>query len=167
MTCDKIRSKLNEYLDGRLRDAEEVVRHVSECAECARELAELRRVRSAVASLPTEGAPEGFRERVMARVTEEASRAGLWATLRTAWWGKPGLVAAAAAAAMVVAYLALPRSSTPTLQPDAALAAIEELHTQVQLAYVLPADSPTALRAENGGTRQADDLDFLYDLEGM
>ncbi|MGC9454583.1 MAG: anti-sigma factor family protein [Phycisphaerae bacterium] len=90
---DNIREQLSAYLDGELSeaDARRVEAALEDDAELRSELAELRRVREMVASLPASQAPAGFVERVMARAernrlmeTEEQPRRGgplRWARL--------------------------------------------------------------------------------------
>ena len=37
MTCEEIREKLSEYLDGECEKSEEVAKHLDTCAECQKE----------------------------------------------------------------------------------------------------------------------------------
>ena len=119
-------------------------------------------MREMLAALPTHRAPDSLAEGVRERL---ASRKPLpWVV--AAW---PRLVpAAAVAAAAIAALIALPRIGAhqrEIAQAQEALYAMKELHAQVQLAYMLPADSPVAARPEapRGGT----EYDDLYDLDGM
>lgn len=66
---DNIREQLSAYLDGELSDAEmrRVEAAIESNEQVQAELAQLRRVRELVGSLPSAGAPDGFVERVMAR----------------------------------------------------------------------------------------------------
>ncbi|MGH2514277.1 MAG: anti-sigma factor family protein, partial [Ktedonobacterales bacterium] len=59
---DEWREQLSTYLDGELSDAErkQVEAHLVTCAECQRELAELRQVRKLLRALPTPDLPRSF-----------------------------------------------------------------------------------------------------------
>jgi len=68
--CTRHRDRFSEYLDGELSKAEReaVEAHLSQCAECRRELEAWRRTVSAVGELPARSAPAGFAERVMRQI---------------------------------------------------------------------------------------------------
>jgi anti-sigma factor RsiW len=76
MDCSYFRSRLNQFLDGELGYLEvaELQSHLSFCAHCAAELAQLSEVRGAMAVWgEVELAPSpGFAERVAAAATLEA-----------------------------------------------------------------------------------------------
>ena len=59
MTHDQIRERLDDYVDDLLPDEEAAIvdRHLLECRECSREVAELRSLLAAAAELPDEIAP--------------------------------------------------------------------------------------------------------------
>ncbi|MEP0765029.1 MAG: hypothetical protein HRF45_00600 [Fimbriimonadia bacterium] len=162
--CEKYRDKLMEYVDGR---CDSVGDHVAVCESCRQVVEELRQVQEMLAALPAHRAPDSLAEGVRTRL---ASRKPVpWAL--AAW---PRLVPAAAVAAVAIAALiALPRINAhqrELAQAQDALYAMKDLHTQVQLAYMLPADSPVAARptAPVGGTEEYDDLyDDLYDFDGL
>ncbi|GMV37418.1 MAG: hypothetical protein AMXMBFR61_19260 [Fimbriimonadales bacterium] len=157
--CEKYRERLMEYVDGRCDSFGD---HVAVCESCRQAVQELRRVRELVAALPMHRAPDSLAEGVRVRL---ASRKKLpW--VLAAW---PRLVpAAAVAAAAIAALVALPRIGAhqrELAQAQDALHTMKDLHAQVQLAYILPADSPVAARPKppSGGT----EYDDLYDLDGM
>lgn len=92
---DHIRDLLSPYIDGAL-SAEERSRaegHLSSCADCRRELSELRAASRMVASLPKAEPPPGFLARL------ERRRAG---GAKPAWTPSPARLAAFAAAGIVV-----------------------------------------------------------------
>ena len=68
MTCERVRGRLSEWLDGDLEPgaARSVSSHLQSCEECARTADELRAVSSLLAALPRLEA----RESVAARVNE-------------------------------------------------------------------------------------------------
>jgi len=108
-TC---RSRLSEYLDGRLsgRSFSRVERHLGRCRACRSEFEQLRTTVSLLQSLPRPDAPEGFSARVMQRVradrVEEAASQPFWRglpeRLRAAW-----LMPAAAAAFSLMVLVAV------------------------------------------------------------
>ena len=59
---DERREQLSAYLDGELVDAarEQLEAHLADCADCRRELAELRQVRALLRALPTPALPRSF-----------------------------------------------------------------------------------------------------------
>lgn len=65
LTPDEVEAVVDRSTD--LGDAR--LRHLDACAECAREVEELRRLSVALSALPTWTPTPGFAERVMARVT--------------------------------------------------------------------------------------------------
>lgn len=86
----------------------EVQAHVAACPECARFAAEMRGTAAAVGALPALGAPDGFRQRLQARLNTEAptpQRGGA-----REFFSMPALTvpqACAAAAVLLVAILLL------------------------------------------------------------
>jgi len=157
--CEKYRDRLMQYVDGR---CEAVAEHVAVCESCRQVVQELRQVREMLAALPTHRAPDSLAEGVRARLANR--RRSPW--LLASW---PRLVPAASAAAIAIASLvALPRINAyqrDLAQCQEALHAMKDLHSQVQLAHMLPADSPVAARpnVQHPGT----EYDELYDLDGM
>jgi hypothetical protein len=76
MDCSYFRSRLNEFVDGELGYLEvaELQGHLSFCADCAAELAQLSEVRGALAAWGEAelAPPPGFGERVAAAAALEA-----------------------------------------------------------------------------------------------
>lgn len=70
MRCEDARERLQEYLDGQLPPAETqtVEAHLAACAACREDLALLRQVDAALATLPVLEEPAAFTAQVMARV---------------------------------------------------------------------------------------------------
>jgi hypothetical protein len=73
MTCDDVRDRLSDRIDGALdRAAEaEVTSHLATCAACQRELAGLERTVAGLHALGDVRAPAGFVDRVLARARPE------------------------------------------------------------------------------------------------
>jgi hypothetical protein len=162
MGCEKYRGKLNEYLDGRCELPEE---HLSVCADCANALEELRRVRSLVAGLST-SAPASVRHAVMARVQERAARkVSIWEMLYASSWARTALAGAAVLTIALISMHGRLQVAQPDTVGDRTLAAMADLHTQVQVAYVVPSDSP----APKGDSKQPakDEYEDLYQVDGM
>ncbi len=97
MNCEEAQRSLSAYLDGELppQAAGELRRHLSECAQCAGGLEELRRLEAALDALPGTYVPAGFARRV-----REAAQAG---RVRRMPFG--GTLTRAAAVLMAVAGL--------------------------------------------------------------
>lgn len=66
MKCDEIKTLLNPYLDNEAAqaDAERIKKHLKECPACAKEMAELKKVREMLHKLPVLTAPSKLLERV-------------------------------------------------------------------------------------------------------
>jgi anti-sigma factor RsiW len=114
MTCDKTTEQLIDWLEGELPPAvdEEIEKHVGGCADCAKEVHEIRQALAAVAH-PVEDPGEGYFGSFYARLRqplEEANGRGFW--LRR-WWEElltprvwmRALAGVAAAALVVVGAL--------------------------------------------------------------
>lgn len=76
MCCEAVQEQLQEYLDGQLPPAEAraVGAHIDACAACQEELALLRQVDDALATLPVLEEAAGFTARVMAQVRTTEAR---------------------------------------------------------------------------------------------
>jgi tetratricopeptide (TPR) repeat protein len=95
MTCQDVRERLDDYVDGALAEPEKlsVGTHLASCAECRDEERALRALLADVAALPREKAPErdlwpGIAARLRPNVAAFPRRAALW---------RPVTLAAAAA----------------------------------------------------------------------
>jgi anti-sigma factor RsiW len=73
MTCDDVRDRLPDRIDGALDPAAEaeVTSHLATCAACQRELAGLERTVAGLRALGDVHAPAGFVDRVLARARPE------------------------------------------------------------------------------------------------
>jgi anti-sigma factor RsiW len=110
MTCDRVTTDLDAYLDGELEPAANAAldEHVRKCAPCREHLARARKIKAALAALPVEGPrPEFF-----ARALRNAAEAGARRERRT-----PRLIAAglsgAIAASILTAVLVLHWTGSP------------------------------------------------------
>ncbi len=145
MTHARIRRLFDGYLDGTL-DAvgcSRVEAHVAECASCAVELVELRRVRALLRQLGDPEPPPDFAERVLARIAagEAAARGG---RLESAWRRLPVLPLALAAGVAGLfwvvgnapeALLPLePAARSPAVREPARQAAAREMRDTRQVA---------------------------------
>lgn len=75
MSCDKIQSLLNDYVDGELPvlHVEVVKKHCDTCEACSARLEGLRAQKLTLKSLPVVPASEGFEKRVIKDAIKEAS----------------------------------------------------------------------------------------------
>ena len=106
MTCDEARDRLSAVLDDALAADERarVEAHFEGCAECRRELLQLRRTVALVRTLGPARAPAGFVDRVL-----EAARPVPWhrRALRWLFWPLPVKLPLEAAALVLVGVTAL------------------------------------------------------------
>jgi hypothetical protein len=161
MSCKQYRDKLNEYVDGRGPLPE----HVSSCAECSRVLDELQRVRAMVGSLQGLPVPSGFRGSVMDRISSQHAKHGFWRNLRAAMWARTAFATVVVAGVAITLVLNSQREPQVPTVGDNAVAAMAQMHNAVQLAAVLPSDSP-APRGEPTAPAK-DDYDDLYQVDGL
>jgi anti-sigma-K factor RskA len=115
MTCDQAKERLDDYVDGTLREAElhEVEMHLATCAACADEERRLRAFLARVAALRAEVSPArdlwpGIASRIAAVRPRAAVR-----TFPRAWW-TPAAGLAAAAAVVVALGATLLRVGSPS-----------------------------------------------------
>ena len=107
--------RLQSLLDGEGSPAEsaELSRHLEDCGECRRVLAELRRVEQALAGEPLPSLPPGFTTRVVARSVgaHRHSPPLWWVAFPRAW--RVGLAASLAAAVCIGIFLGRALAPTP------------------------------------------------------
>src|SRR3954447_2716490 len=116
MTCDRVRSRLDEYSDGELsgQDHEVVAAHVAGCAACSAELEMLERESALFAGYDRGVVPSPqFWDGVLARIADEESLPAAMPPFRESvfsrlgvWLSPSRLVPAAAACAAVVIAVA-------------------------------------------------------------
>jgi len=117
MTCDRVRSRLDEYSDGELsgQDHEVVAAHVAGCAACSAELEMLERESALFAGYDRGVVPSPqFWDGVLARIADEESLPAAMPPFRESvfsrlgvWLSPSRLVPAAAACAAVVIAVAI------------------------------------------------------------
>ena len=113
MTCERVRERLDDYLDGTLDEAsfQELELHLASCPACREEERGIRAVIALAAALPREKAPS---RDLWPDIAEEIGRRRRFAVFpsvprRPALW----LGALAAAAAVVIAVRVSPPDQTP------------------------------------------------------
>lgn len=130
MTCRRIETQLDDYLDGIL-DAPvgaELLSHAQACSDCARALARASSLRGVLAALPVEGpAPEFFERALGAALRQQPAAKPI--SLAPAWYA--GAVAAGLAAIAVFGLLGNPVDETAAPGQGVAQVAmaIEEMRT--------------------------------------
>ncbi|MEI6608943.1 MAG: DUF2275 domain-containing protein [Deltaproteobacteria bacterium] len=74
--CKNIENSLSLYAEGLLPDAEKMAaeKHLAECADCSKALADLKKVVAMTQGLQEVEPPPWFKQRIMARVREEAEK---------------------------------------------------------------------------------------------
>jgi len=74
--CKNIENSLPLYAEGLLSDAEKmsVEEHLAECADCSKAIADLKKVAAMTQGLSDIETPPWFKQRIMARVREEAEK---------------------------------------------------------------------------------------------
>ncbi len=78
MKCEEIRSKLNAYLDGELKDMDTVRRHLDQCEQCRHELAELSSVNDFLSQYEEEPVPQVAIARILAIPQGKIARSLGW-----------------------------------------------------------------------------------------
>jgi anti-sigma factor RsiW len=126
MTCDEVRDRMDDYVDGALEEApfQEMELHLAGCVECRAEERALRRLLARAAALPAERSPSrDLWPGIAARL--DKPRPTWWRPRSMVGWGA-GLAAAAAGVvlALSAALLAPPRGLSPSSWPSLAPAAL-------------------------------------------
>jgi negative regulator of sigma E activity len=110
-SCNAMRAKFSEYLDGRLtgREMHSIADHLDRCGGCAGEWSELRRNQAALASLGPAPAPEDLVLRIRVAVSRERARRSksAFAGWALAWRNTVGPFVLQAAAGFASAVLLL------------------------------------------------------------
>jgi anti-sigma factor RsiW len=110
------------HLDGERSPAEaaQLARHLADCCECRRALAELQQVEQFLADEPLPSLPPGFATRVVARSVGTRRRLPplWWVAFPRAW--RVGLAASLAAAACGGIFLGHALAPTPAARPPVA-----------------------------------------------
>ena len=109
MSCNRIKSKILAYVDGRLKASEQrdVETHLATCAACRVRVNEFRAVSGLLDELPQIEPSGAFDARVRARVAAEPARRSWWA------WLAPSPRVAFAASILLLAIIWIgSRSST-------------------------------------------------------
>ncbi|HEU4593090.1 MAG TPA: zf-HC2 domain-containing protein [Steroidobacteraceae bacterium] len=88
MKCEEARPLIESYLDGELDrgEVDRIEAHLSGCAHCRAELAELERLRGALRALPRQPAPAQLRRRLAQAGELPALDVPSRGALRTGWW---------------------------------------------------------------------------------
>ena len=148
MTCKEVDDRLDDYLDGSLREGEfqEVELHIASCAACRDEERHLRLILAQASDLPREVAPPrdlwaGIAERI------EAERRA-----RPAWWGPVGL-AVAATLVVGIATALLHRSDPASVAPAPMTTPVSLDSTSIGAAEQEYEQAATALLAALQGRR--------------
>lgn len=150
MTCEEVRTRLDEYVDGDLGEADfqEIELHLAGCAECRREERVLRALVAQAAALPEAIHPARDLWPELEARLRGSEGARLVGRPRLARWMGPMTVVAAAAAAVVIALSAgiWTRGRTPVVP------AAPEGAPQPVAADAVPADLLEAEREYAGAT---------------
>ena len=123
MTCEQARSRLDEYVDGDLTEAEfhEVELHLGACAGCQAQESELRALIAQAAGLPKEILPaRDLWPEIAARLRGEEGGPGVVLRPRVARWMRPLALAAAAAVVIAVSAALWTRGGGPAAPPRVA-----------------------------------------------
>jgi len=141
MTCEEARTRLDEYVDGDLGEADfqETELHLADCAECRAQERALRSLLAEVSALPEEMAPpRDLWPEVAARLGGPEGARGVLVRPAVSRWARPAGLAAAAAVVIALSAALVLRHREPapataasapqgTLQPAAAGAAPTDL----------------------------------------
>jgi anti-sigma factor RsiW len=110
-SCNAVRSRFTEYLDGRLngREMQRIAAHLESCRECAREFESLKMTQRSLAELGAIPAPEDLLLRIRVAMSQERarSRETLWDKWALTWENTVGPFIWQAAAGFCSAVLLL------------------------------------------------------------
>lgn len=126
MTCDDVRDRLSDRIEGALDPAAEteVTSHLATCAACRRELAGLERTVAGLHALEDMRAPAGFVDRVLARARPEP---WTYRLLRAVFLPLPRKLPLEAAAVVLVGILTvLLYRGSPDLEREGDRVAVRE-----------------------------------------
>jgi anti-sigma factor RsiW len=130
MTCRRIETQLDDYLDGALEAEVEagLVSHAQECSDCERALARAESLRRVLAQLPVQGPSPSFFEKALNAAARQRTRAEA-KSIAPVWYA--GAVAAGLAALAVVGLLGTPAEepAAPTQGLAQVAMAVEETRT--------------------------------------
>jgi anti-sigma factor RsiW len=88
MECEKVRPRLDAYLDGEVAEAEQALfhQHVAGCAECGPEVAALERLRDGIRqAAPVYRAPKALRRQLRSTLRREAAASAPTALRAPGW----------------------------------------------------------------------------------
>lgn len=109
MSCDRMREKLAQYLDGECTyyEQKQIMTHLSSCPECRKEMTELSELTSLMWELPSQTAPPDFLEGVMSAIEsrdmhDKTDRPGTQQPIHRAPWETLRDLALAAAVSLAV-----------------------------------------------------------------
>ena len=95
MTCSEVKAQLTECWGDGDAMCEAVRVHLAECPECREEALQLVRTHALLATMRSERAPGGFRERVMACIAETPQESPAWHERALTWlWPQQTAVSA-------------------------------------------------------------------------
>jgi len=117
MTCEEVRTRLDEYADGELAEADfqEVELHLTGCAECRAQERQLRALLAEVAALPEEVQPQrDLWPEIATRLRGAEGSRGVVLRPALARWSRPAALAAAAAVVLAVSAALVMRGHGPT-----------------------------------------------------
>lgn len=108
MSCEEIKNLLDEYITGELDEQScgEVEKHLGNCADCRRELDELKALKCELSKL-AQDVPDGFDERLSAKIKKQK---------RIAFFGLTGIGASAAAAVVLICLIGIGYGSSEHLE---------------------------------------------------
>ncbi len=144
MTCDAVRERFSDLMDGELDEAlhPRIEEHLKACGSCRLEWAKFRQTVDAVRGMPQLSAPKGFTDEIRQRLerAELLDREEVAKPSRMGW-KRPLMLLSAAAAVLLVARVGLESRNKTLAPPESSL-----WKAQVE-------DPSEALRGE-GGSRE-------------
>jgi hypothetical protein len=140
--------RLLDFAYGELPEPEArvVESHLQGCTRCTELLDGIRGVRTTMAQLPMEPAPDAGLESLLAYAQQAARNAAAGPPLKPTWWRRWLIPAMGVTAVSVFGLVTLQVSKTVDLSPD--LSASSERKSQEQAASVVETPPPAALTAE-------------------
>ncbi len=157
MKCEEVQDILSEYLDGEISEPwrrEWVAKHLASCPSCQALLADLKRTKDLVRSLPASKAPKELAARIAREVEQlagpsavsaEAVAASQIEILRVPLYRRLAPVLMAAAAGGLILFVMLQTSS---LQREDASGVVREVAVAQRKPAVRLAEAPSAAMAD-------------------
>lgn len=140
--------RLLDFVYGELPpiEARAVESHLEGCARCTELLNDIRGVRTTMAALPMESAPDAGLESLLAYAQQAARNAAAGPAPKPTWWRRWLVPVVGVAAVCTFGIISIQVSKSVAIKPDLSAAKSEEVRRKEPLAVAIPSpeSAPTA-----------------------